>query len=74
MERPAKIVERYIISADGTKVFAGALGDPTKPALVFVHGFSLCSSIFNDLFARSENSKGYYLVCKWYYYALTKVS
>ena len=61
MQRPADIVEKFIESADGTRIFAGALGDPDKPALVFVHGFTLSSSVFDDLFARTESSKEYYL-------------
>ena len=61
MQRPAGIVEKFVVSADGTRIFAGALGVPDKPALIFVHGFTLSGSIFDDLFARLESSKDYYL-------------
>lgn len=62
MQRPADIIEKFIGSADGTRIFAGALGDPKKPALVFVHGFTLSGSIFDDLFGRPGSPKDHYLV------------
>lgn len=55
MLTPANITENFIVSADGTRVFVGAVGDPGRPALVFVYGFTLCGDIFNDIFANSEN-------------------
>ena len=34
----------YVTSADGTKIWAEATGNPNKPAVVFIPGFS-CSSL-----------------------------
>ena len=34
----------YIASADGTKIWAESTGTPSKPAIVFIPGFS-CSSL-----------------------------
>ena len=34
----------YVTSADGTKIWAEATGNPKKPAVVFIPGFS-CSSL-----------------------------
>ena len=62
MEKPTHLIEKFVLSADGTKVFAGALGDPSKPALVFIHGITLSSSIFNNIFALPELSQDFYLV------------
>ena len=37
----------YVTSADGTKIWAEATGNPKKPAVVFIPGFS-CSSLAFD--------------------------
>ena len=37
----------YVTSADGTKIWAEATGDPAKPAVVFIPGFS-CTSLAFD--------------------------
>ena len=34
----------YVTSADGTRIWAEATGNPKKPAVVFIPGFS-CSSL-----------------------------
>ena len=62
MESPANLIEKFVISADGTRIHAGALGDPNKPALVFVHGITLSGSIFNELFAKLNELNEFYLV------------
>ena len=56
------IIEKLIVSADGIRIFAGALGDSNKPALVFSHSSTLSSSNFDDLFAKPENSRDFFLV------------
>lgn len=62
MERPAHLIEKFVVSADGTRVFAGALGNPEKPALVFIHGMTLSGSVYNNLFSMPELSNDFYLV------------
>jgi len=37
----------YVTSADGTKIWAESTGNPAKPAVVFIPGFS-CSSLAFD--------------------------
>ena len=37
----------YVTSADGTKIWAESTGNPSKPAVVFIPGFS-CSSLAFD--------------------------
>ncbi|KAJ7303569.1 Alpha/Beta hydrolase protein [Mycena albidolilacea] len=41
---------RFVTSADGTKIFAEARGDPSNPAIVFIHGFGIGAMAFNDIF------------------------
>ena len=36
----------YVTSADGTNIRAESTGDPTKPAVVFIPGFSCTSLAF----------------------------
>ncbi|KAJ7282266.1 Alpha/Beta hydrolase protein [Mycena rebaudengoi] len=40
----------FVTSADGTQIFAEARGDPSKPAIVFIHGFGLGAMAFNEIF------------------------
>ncbi|KAF7341655.1 putative oxidoreductase ephD [Mycena sanguinolenta] len=42
---------RLLTSADGTKIFAEARGDPSKPAIVFIHGFGVGAMAFDDIFS-----------------------
>jgi hypothetical protein len=41
---------RFVTSADGTKIFAEARGDPSNPAIVFIHGFGIGAMAFNNIF------------------------
>jgi hypothetical protein len=41
---------RFVTSADRTKIFSEARGDPLKPAIVFIHGFGLGAIAFNEIF------------------------
>ncbi|KAK6992929.1 putative oxidoreductase ephD [Favolaschia claudopus] len=41
---------RFVTSTDGTKIFADARGDPSKPAVVFIHGFGVGAMAFNNVF------------------------
>ncbi|KAJ7235079.1 Alpha/Beta hydrolase protein [Mycena haematopus] len=49
-------------SADGTDIYAEAVGDSSKPALVFIHGFSMSSMAFNAIFADPKWIANAYLV------------
>ncbi|KAL2008440.1 hypothetical protein VTN00DRAFT_6634 [Thermoascus crustaceus] len=44
------VQSRSVTSADGTKVWAEAVGDARKPAVIFVHGFSGCRLVFEKQF------------------------
>lgn len=54
---------KIIISADGSKIYAEASGDPRKPSIVFIHGFSLCGAVFDNIFANEDFGASFYLVC-----------
>ncbi|KAJ6632466.1 Alpha/Beta hydrolase protein [Mycena sp. CBHHK59/15] len=41
-------------SADGTSIYAEAVGDPSKPAVVFIHGFSMSAMAFDAIFSDPE--------------------
>ncbi|KAK7045133.1 putative oxidoreductase ephD [Favolaschia claudopus] len=41
---------RFVTSKDGTQIFAEARGNPSKPAVVFIHGFRLGATVFDSIF------------------------
>ncbi|KAK0502262.1 Alpha/Beta hydrolase protein [Armillaria luteobubalina] len=51
-----------LLSADGTKIYADAAGDFTKPAIVFIHGVSLSSVVWNDIFRDPKWTNLFYMV------------
>lgn len=53
---------KVVVSKDGTEIYADAVGDPTNPALVFIHGFSLSSIVFDSIFADQLWTDHVYLV------------
>jgi pimeloyl-ACP methyl ester carboxylesterase len=53
---------RTVVSKDGTKLWADAAGDPGKPAVIFIHGFSGSASHFERQFADANLLGGLYLV------------
>lgn len=53
---------RVLTSSDGTEIYADAIGDPTKPAIVFVHGFTLSAAVFDNVFINDMYTKEFYLV------------
>ncbi|KAJ7280168.1 Alpha/Beta hydrolase protein [Mycena rebaudengoi] len=54
--------EMILQSADGTAIYAEAVGDPSKPALVFIHGFSMSCIAFDAIFADQQWNSAAYLV------------
>jgi len=45
---------RFVTSADGIKIWAQNAGDPSKPAVVFIHGFSCSSLHFEKQFTDAQ--------------------
>lgn len=53
---------RMLVSADGTEIYANAVGDPLKQAIVFIHGFVWSFMAFDDIFEDVEWMSRFYLV------------
>ncbi|KAK2466552.1 hypothetical protein APHAL10511_001414 [Amanita phalloides] len=54
--------DAYVSSPDGTRIYAQALGDPSNPPIVFIHGFSLSSVIFDPIFDDPKWVERLYLI------------
>lgn len=53
---------KFVTSEDGTKIWADAIGDPSKPSVVFIPGASSSTLIFNKQFEDPELTKNLHLV------------
>jgi pimeloyl-ACP methyl ester carboxylesterase len=53
---------QIITSRDGTKLWAEAAGDPSKPAVIFVHGFAGSASHFEVQFSDVNLLRNLHLV------------
>ncbi|EIW74739.1 alpha beta-hydrolase [Coniophora puteana RWD-64-598 SS2] len=55
-------VVKQLKSTDGNDIYAEAVGDPSKPAVVLVHGFMLSAGAFDNLFADQKLLDKLYLI------------
>ncbi|THH07991.1 hypothetical protein EW145_g3019 [Phellinidium pouzarii] len=62
MQGATDTVQKFVISADGTRIYADAVGSSSNPALVFAHGFTASSVAYNGLFSNPDYSKNFYLI------------
>jgi len=53
---------KYVTSADGTRIWAESAGDPTKPAVVFIHGMASTAFAFNAQFVDPAMLKSLHMV------------
>jgi len=53
---------KFIASEDGTKIWTDAVGDPSKPSVVFIPGASSSALVFDRQFEDPELVKDLYLV------------
>ena len=53
---------KFVHSSDGTRIYADAVGEPTKPCIVFIHGLSLSAAVFDDIFNDQTYTNEFYLV------------
>jgi hypothetical protein len=53
---------RILVAPDGTEIYADAIGDRSKPAVVFIHEFSLSTVVFDEIFNDPLWSSQAYLV------------
>ncbi|EMD35722.1 hypothetical protein CERSUDRAFT_124390 [Gelatoporia subvermispora B] len=56
------VTSKVLKSSDGTEIYADAVGNPSNPSIVLIHGFSLSSSVFDNVFADPKFSEKHYLV------------
>ena len=52
----------YVTSADGTQIWAEATGNPNKPAVVFIPGFSCTSLAFDKQWYNPFMTSSLYMV------------
>jgi pimeloyl-ACP methyl ester carboxylesterase len=57
-----QLTSKLCPSSDGTIIYAEAVGNPTNPSVVFVHGFALSGIVFDKLFADARMIDKLYLV------------
>ena len=53
---------KFVASEDGTKIWTDAVGDPSKPSVVFIPGASSSALVFDRQFEDPELVKNLYLV------------
>ena len=52
----------YVTSADGTQIWAESTGDSTKPAVVFISGYTLSCLVFDKQWESSFMKKNLFMV------------
>lgn len=57
-----KLASKKLVSSDGIEIYAESVGNPLKPHVVFVHGFTLSGAVFDRIFHDAEHQASYYLV------------
>ncbi|KAL1962667.1 hypothetical protein VTN77DRAFT_9301 [Rasamsonia byssochlamydoides] len=61
-ENATQPTRRTVISADGTKIWAEAVGNRSNPAVVFLHGFASSCAVFEKQFADALLVRNLYLI------------
>ncbi|KZT24134.1 alpha/beta-hydrolase [Neolentinus lepideus HHB14362 ss-1] len=60
---PSSVTSRIVTSkVDGIRIYGEALGDPSKPAVVYIHGNSTSSGVWDHQFFDEELLKHFYQV------------
>ena len=57
LQNGARIISTVLTSADGTSIYADAVGDASKPSVVFVHGFGLSGLAFEGIFGEGDQGR-----------------
>ena len=55
-------VPKYVYSADGTKIYADATGDPRNPHVVLIHGMGVASIAWDKQIEDPRLNENLYLV------------
>ncbi|EIW79525.1 alpha beta-hydrolase [Coniophora puteana RWD-64-598 SS2] len=62
MATASSFVTKQVQSSDGLTIYAEAVGDSSKPAVVFVHGFMLSGAVWDNLFLDPTLLSSVYMV------------
>lgn len=62
-----KLASKMLVSSDGIEIYAESVGNPLKPHVVFVHGFTLSGAAFDKIFLNTKFQESYYLVSLAFY-------
>lgn len=62
MNSQPKLMSELIISSDGSTIYAEAIGNHTGQHIIFLHGFTLSSAVFDNIFFDTRYHKEYFLV------------
>ncbi|KIJ40418.1 hypothetical protein M422DRAFT_230170 [Sphaerobolus stellatus SS14] len=54
--------EKVLTSTDGKKIYAKAVGDSSKPSIIFIHGLTLSAAVWDDIFTDNRLLDKFYLV------------
>lgn len=54
---------KFVTSSDGTKIWAAACGNTSKPAVVFIHGFMCTADVFDKQYTNTTMLENLYIVC-----------
>ena len=54
--------EQILTAPDGTNIWAEGVGNPSAPALVFIHGLSLTAIPFDNQFTDQELLRNFHLI------------
>ncbi|KAJ3786495.1 alpha/beta-hydrolase [Lentinula aff. detonsa] len=53
---------RFVTSSDGTKIWAAACGNSSKPAVVFIHGFACTADAFDKQYTNPTMLEDLYII------------
>ncbi|KAI0312071.1 hypothetical protein OF83DRAFT_692539 [Amylostereum chailletii] len=56
------VITKNLRSRDGIPIYADAIGNPSRPPLVFVHGSGVSGAVFNHIFQDSRYNSEFYMV------------
>lgn len=62
MSSPRASSSQILTSSDGCKIYSNAVGNNRKPSIVFVHGFTLCADVWDNIFLDPRYYTEFHLV------------
>ena len=53
---------QILVSSDGCQIFSNAIGEKRSPCIIFIHGFTLCGDVWDNIFQDPRYYSEFYLV------------